>query len=331
VNRTVIYLCVQPITREQQPVSRHQLELVSSRFNRSSRTDGLQDFVSSFARGSFRWSQLAKFHHAVDQRLVARNQTQLAPVEVVGAAVAYVANHNTAVPDNNDDGRSSHALQSAIGADGLLYRPICLLDCAINGVCKAGAGYLSLMCAQSICQQWRKDQADCSQREPGGLVTGSMSAHTVGNNHHCELVILVQVRPTEVLHKETVFVSAPLSADGSHSGNVETQNASRLWDRLRSRGLGGQDRRLDCKRLAALVALDWHTEVLLIDGAQRNAVRTVGANLHGVSLTRTILGSDVRGVIVPRCTADGKEKRHTRSADMGCGIESTHPARQGAK
>jgi hypothetical protein len=112
-----------------------------------------------------------------------------------------------------------------------------------------------------------------------------MSAHPIRDYHQGELVILVQVRPRQMLHEKAVFVSVPLAADGSNASDVEAQYASRLRDRLRTGGLAAEHRRLNGEGLTALVALDRNAEVFLVNGAQRDAVGTVSADVHGLPLT----------------------------------------------
>ena len=115
------------------------------------------------------------------------------------------------------------------------------------------------------------------QDQPGRLVATGMAAHAVGDDQQRELMVLVQVRPGEMLNQETVLVAAALAADRREPGDFQTQGAGCLRDRLRAGRLVRQNGRLHRERLAALVAANRATKMLLRHLAGRDTVGTMGA------------------------------------------------------
>src|SRR5262249_19177260 len=150
----------------------------------------------------------------------------------------------------------------------------------INGVRQTLARHLPLLGAERAGEKGRQNGADGAQGDPGSLIASGVTAHAVRDDDEGELMILVQVRPGQMLHEETVFVPIALAPDRSHASDVQTERASGAWDRLRRGWFVGERRWLDGEGLAALVALDRNPEMLLRDLTGRYAVRAVGLNGH---------------------------------------------------
>jgi hypothetical protein len=114
-----------------------------------------------------------------------------------------------------------------------------------------------------------------------------MSAHSISDDYNRNLMVLVHVGPGKKLDEEAVFVSGALAADRGGACDVEPQGPGGLRDGFRGGRLGRQNRRLYGKRLTTLVTLDRHADVLLVDLALADTVRTVGTKRHGIASIQT--------------------------------------------
>src|SRR5437773_2181333 len=77
--------------------------------------DGLLQFVLARVVLGFFRGELAQFHQAVYQRLVARELDQAALAEVVGAAIAHVADDDVVGVHVDPLGRAAHAALAFAG------------------------------------------------------------------------------------------------------------------------------------------------------------------------------------------------------------------------
>ena len=100
---------VSAVGADQHPVARLQDAVVDARLHVGLAADGLLQFVAARVGLGLLRRQRAQLHQAIDQRLVARQLDQPALVQVIGPAVADVADDDVAAVDVDDLGRAAHA------------------------------------------------------------------------------------------------------------------------------------------------------------------------------------------------------------------------------